>query len=88
MKAPKKKCLIKIDMLQKEKYALTPDIQLVIQRGYNFNLREDRATMAYIVDGNGLKEGTPVLVHYFATEPSYAVDNENILTEEEKKRRI
>ncbi len=85
MQALRNKILIKIDMTQKEKYALTKDTTIFISRGWNFNLREDRATMGYVVHGNDMKEGTPVLVHYLSTEPSYAVDNENILTEEEKR---
>lgn len=85
MKAINGKILVKIDILQKEKYALTKDTTIYIARGFNFNLREDRATMGYVVDGNGMKEGVPVLVHYLSTEPSYAVDNEDILTENEKR---
>lgn len=85
MRALRNKVLIRIDMTQKEKYSLGNGKTLHWQRGFNFNLREDRATYGYVVDGNGMKEGTPVLVNYLSTEPSYAADNETILTEEEKK---
>ena len=84
MKAIKGKVLIKIDTLQKTKYAFQTGEQIVIERGYNFNLREDRASMAYVIDSDQLPEGAPILVHHLSVEETYAVPYIHLfLTEEE-----
>ncbi len=85
MKALYGSILVKLDTKQKEKYNLTKDVKIEIERGYNFNLREDRASMGYIVEGGGLKEGDYCLLNYLALEQGYIIQDENILTKEEKK---
>lgn len=67
------KILIKMNIKQKEKFALTKDINIDIQKGYNFNLREDRASFGYILDGNNMPNGAACLVHHLSIEPSYEV---------------
>jgi len=85
MKALKNNVIIKIDVRQKEKYNLTPDTQIFIERNYNFNLREDRAAMGYVVDGGGYPVGSQILIHYLAMEQHHEILSENLLTKEEKK---
>lgn len=84
MKAIRNQVIIKMDTKQKEKYALTKDVTIFIEKGYNFNLREDRSSMGYVVNGKGLLEGVEVLCHYLALEPSYLIEHDDILTEKEK----
>ena len=67
------KILIKMNIKQKEKFALTEDINIDIQKGYNFNLREDRASFGYILDGNKMTKGAACLVHHLSIEPTYEV---------------
>lgn len=87
MKALKNFTLIKIDTRQRERYRLGgTDIVLDISRGYNFNLREDRPSLAEIIDGEDLPKGTGVLVNYLAIEPVYEVLDEEILTKHEKQQ--
>lgn len=86
MKAIKNKVLIKIDTLQKTKYAFSTGEQIVIERGYNFNLREDRASMAYVIDSDQLPKDAPILVHHLSVEETYAVPyNDLFLSEDEIK---
>ena len=67
------KILIKMNIKQKEKFALTRDINIEIQKGFNFNLREDRASFGYILDGNKMTKGAACLVHHLSIEPTYEV---------------
>lgn len=67
------KILIKMNIKQKEKFALTEDINIAIEKGYNFNLREDRASFGYILDGNKMTKGSACLVHHLSIEPTYEV---------------
>lgn len=84
MKALRNRALIKMNLKQNAKYAFDSGVVIDLEHGFNFNLREDRGTKGYIIDGCGLPEGTEVLVHYLSSEPQYLVSNEEILTEEEK----
>lgn len=85
MRAIKNKIIVKVPTLQKEKYALTKDTVIDIVTGFDFNLRQDRPSLAYIVDGEDLPKGVKCLINYLAIEPSYIVANETILTDKEKK---
>ncbi len=85
MKAIKGNIIMKMDVRQKEKFALTDTVTIEIQKGYNFNLREDRSSMGYVIDGEGLPVGARLLCHHLAIEPNYQIENETILTEAEKK---
>ena len=79
--------IIKIDTRQKERYRLGgTDIVLDITRGFNWNQREDRPTLATIIDGENLPSGTDVLVNYLALEPVYEILDEDILTKHEKQQ--
>lgn len=84
MRALRGNLIFKIDTKQKEKYALTKDVTIHIERGYNFNLREDRAAFGYVIDGEGLPSGAMLLCNYLALEPTYEITNETILTDAEK----
>lgn len=86
MKALRNKVIVKIDTKQKERYALGNGAILEIERGYNFNLREDRPSLAECIDGENLPAGADVLINYLALEPNYHVDSEQILTNEEKEQ--
>lgn len=86
IKSPKGRIVIKIDTKQKEKYALTNDVTIHIDRGYNFNRREDYPSRAEVINCENIPEGTTCLVHHNATEPTYHVEAEQILTIEEKEQ--
>lgn len=85
MRAIKGNVIIRMNVLQKTKYALTDECVIEIVKGFDFNLRQDRASFGYIIDGEGFKEGAEVVCHYLALEPNYLVEGENILTEIEKR---
>lgn len=76
--------IIKIDTRQKEKYNLTDDVTITIFKGYDFNLRQDRSSMGYIISSEKIPAESEVLVNYLALEPTYEVPYlELFLTEEE-----
>lgn len=84
MRAIKGRVLIKMDVRQKEKVELgSTGILLYVEKNYNFNLREDKSSMAVLIDGIGLKEGVKCLVHHLSSEPSYLINDETLLTKEE-----
>jgi len=86
MIALKGSVIIKIDTRQKERYSLGGGLILEIQKGYNFNLREDRPSLAEIIDGAYFPSGTDILINYLALEPIYEITDENILTKQEKEQ--
>ena len=83
--AIKTNILLKMNTRQKERYALTDNIEIHIERSYNFNLREDRSSMGYIVNGRGLTKGHQALCHHLTIESGNEVTAETILTDDEKK---
>jgi len=85
MKAIRGQIIMKMDVTQKMKYRLTDDVTIQIEKGYNFNLREDRSSMGYVIDGDSLPVGAKLLCHHLSIEESYRIWDESILTEEEKK---
>lgn len=85
MKALRNKILVKVPTLQKEEYALTESTIIYLATGYDFNLRADRPALGYVIDGDNLPEGVKCLINYLAIEPSYIVENEDILTDKEKR---
>jgi hypothetical protein len=86
MKALRGKILVKMDTRQKEKYSLTKDITIKIDRGFNFNRREDYPSRAEVIDGDGLPPGAPCLLHHNAIEKTYEIAG--IVTEEERMEGI
>lgn len=85
LKKVMKNVLVKMQTLQKERYDLGGGKILHIERGYNFNRREDYPSMAVVIDGEGLPEGAEILVHHNSIEASYQVFNEEYLSAEEKR---
>lgn len=84
MKAIKGHVLVKIDTKQKEKYALTSDITIHIEKNFNFNLREDKASFGFVIDSENVISGSMGLFHHLSTKESYAVPYlELFLTEKE-----
>jgi len=84
MKALKGNVIIKINTKQKWKYALTEDIELYIEKGFDFNKRQDMPSRAEVIDGEGLPAGAEILIHHNATGDSYEVPYiHEFLTEEE-----
>lgn len=81
MKAIKGRVLIKMDTRQKERYDLGNGATLYIEKGYDFNRRVDKPSMAEIIDGEGLPNGAEILVHHNASEQTYEVSG--VLTQEE-----
>ena len=85
MKAIKTNIIIRMNVRQKEWYQLAEGVVIEWQRTYNFNLREDRASYGYAVDGGNVPSGAPILCHHLSTEPSYLIENDTILSEVERK---
>lgn len=86
MKSLPKFAIIKINVKQRQTYAMENGKELYIQDGFNFNLREDRGTRGYCVSCEGIPEGVEVLVNYLAMEASYDMPYQReFLTEEEIK---
>lgn len=85
MKAIRGQIIIRMNVRQKEWYCLAEGVVIEWQRTYNFNLREDRASYGYAVDGGNVPRGASVLCHHLSTEPSYLIENDTILTEKERK---
>lgn len=84
MKAIKGNVIIKMDVLQKWKYNLTEDIQIQIEKGHDFNLRQDRPSRGYCINGDGIPYDAEVLVHHLTTEMNYEVPYiHEFLTEKE-----
>jgi hypothetical protein len=83
MKAIRGKVLVRIDTKQKERYALEGGPTIIIEKGYNFNLREDRASMGEVVHAYDIPTGAMVLIHHNATDKTYSVESNDILTDEE-----
>jgi len=78
--------LIKMNVKQKEKYQLTKDVVLDISRGYEFNLRLDRASYGYVISSYSVPNGARGLFHHLSSEPSYEIGRpEEFLTLEEIK---
>lgn len=75
LKAVERNYLVRMIMDNKEKYKLTDDIEIEIQRGYEFNRRLDACSFAIIIDGEGLPTGAEALVHHNAGTPSFQVPN-------------
>ena len=56
------------------------------KKGYNFNLREDRASFGYVLNSQTIPTGAACLVHHLSIEPTYEVPYIHyFLTEEEIK---
>lgn len=83
MRAIRGKVLVKIDTKQKEKLAFNGGT-LIIERGYNFNRREDYPSMGGVIDGEGLPAGAEILLHHNVSEAAYNVEGETLLTDEER----
>lgn len=84
VKAPEGKVLIKMDTRQKERYSFDDGTTIHISKGYDFNLRQDKSSMAIILDGENLPAGEEILVHHNSQEPSYEVTELNdFLTDKE-----
>jgi len=77
--------LIKVNTTNKEKYNLTKDIQIKIERGYDFNQRIDRPALVEVIDGGGIPAGSMGLVNYLSFEKTYEVNSNGLLTKEELK---
>lgn len=85
MKHLNEKILIKLDTTQKEKLEWVGGGVLKIERNFNFNLREDRSSLAIVISGDGLPTGANILVHHLSGEPMYLIDDPELLTKEETK---
>lgn len=84
MKTIKGRILIKMDTLQKTKYAFANGTTIHIEKGYNFNRREDWPSLATLIDGDGIPGGAEVLLHHNVTEQTYSVEGEQVLTDQER----
>jgi hypothetical protein len=73
MKSIKGCVIFKVDTKQKWKYNLTDDIQLHIEKNFNFNLREDRCSRGYCINGDKIPFNAEILFHHLGSEPNYEV---------------
>ena len=77
--------LIKMDVNQKGKLQWVDGGVFEIQKGYDFNLRLEKSSLAIVISGNDLPTGANVLVHHLSGEPMYLIDDPELLTKEETK---
>jgi hypothetical protein len=83
-KAKSGNVLIKMDTKQKERYSFDNGTTIHIEKGFDFNLRQDKASMAEVIDAENIPSGVECLIHHNSQEPSYEVFNQDILTQKEK----
>src|SRR5665213_1387636 len=78
LKAPPGMLLIKVEIHNKENIKFATGETIIIERGYDFNLRQDKPSIGVLLDGGNAPAGSLALIHHNSTEPSYEVfDYEN-----------
>ena len=75
LKAPPGMILVKVEMHNKENIKFASGETIVVERGYDFNLRQDKPSIGIMVDGGDAPAGSLVLIHHNSTESSYEVFN-------------
>lgn len=75
LKAPKRNVIVRIMLDNKERYQLTEDIEILIQKGFDFNRRIDAASFGVCIDDadNEIPKGAEILIHHNASDPSYFI---------------
>ena len=85
MKHLKDKVIVKIGTKQKETLDWVGGTTLKIEKGHDFNLRQDLASMGFMISSDYIPQGSRVLLHHLSSQISYEVADEDILTDEERK---
>lgn len=75
LKAPPGHYLIVVEMKNKQSVTFDSGAKIQIERGFNFNLREDNPSIGVLLDGDA-PFGSAVLIHHNAAQPSYKIYNE------------
>lgn len=78
--------LIAIDIHNKEIYNITDDIQIQLERSYNFNLREDSVSTGVLIDGGNMPKGCSILFHHNAKTSGHDIEGADLLTPEQVKK--
>jgi hypothetical protein len=75
IKATERNVIVKIELDNKEKYRFSNGTEIIIQKGFDYNLRQDAPSLAEIVDGDDLPSGSLCLVHHNASHPTFNIPN-------------
>jgi hypothetical protein len=63
--APKDKIIVEVDLESKNSHTFQDGTKIRLERGYdNFNGRYTNPVNGVLIDGMGLKPGTPVIMHH------------------------
>lgn len=81
MQHTKGNVVIKIDLTQKEKYRFLNGTEIIIPRGFDYNLRLDNPNVAEVLSAENIPTGSLVLIHHNACQDSYkAFELDNIFS--------
>lgn len=76
MKAVEGKVIISVDHESKNSYTFEGGLKIRLERNWNnLNKRETHPVNAIVIDGDGLKEGSEILIHPNMTHESYKINN-------------
>ena len=76
MKAVEGKVIISVDHESKNSYTFEGGLKIRLERNWNnLNKRETHPVNAIVIDGDGLKEGSEILIHPNMTHDSYKIHN-------------
>jgi hypothetical protein len=76
MKAVEGKVIISVDHESKNSYTFEGGLKIRLERNWNnLNKRETHPVNAIVIDGDGLKEGSEILIHPNMTHDSYKINN-------------
>ena len=72
--APKDKIIVEVDLESKNSHTFQDGTKIRLERGYdNFNGRYTNPVNGVLVDGMGLKPGTPVVMHHNTVHDTHKV---------------
>lgn len=81
MKAVEGKVIISVDHESKNSYTFESGLKIRLERNWNnLNKRETHPVNAIVIDGDGLKEGSEILIHPNMTHDSYKIHNHTNLS--------
>jgi len=76
MKAVEGKVIISVDHESKNSYTFEGGLKIRLERNWNnLNKRETHPVNAIVIDGDGLKEGSEILIYPNMTHDSYKINN-------------
>ena len=81
MKAVEGKIIISVDREKKNSYTFESGLKIRMERNWNnLNQRETQPVNAIVIDGEGIKEGSEILIHPNVTHESHQIFNHHQLS--------